>query len=625
MLKIRLKSKLIIAFLVMGLAVILTSAINLRATRNVHGNLSEVVQDIIPSLAALGEIKSSSKEVLEMSRTIVARYNTSGKQSESRWRATIARLNAGQQGLEKAERRFGDVAVRHPEEHPGAAELHALVKALVARSREVVNLTEARGGSKALSRTIEVMKTTRKRILEVLELSTAMEFISVKNKELLAEKAVSRTIQLHYFAVGLVLVLIIVLGLVLTDLLIRPILKLRDTALQIGSGDLKAQVDVQSQDELGELAATFNVMAANLNETTVSKSYVDSIIQAMVRALIVTDVNSVITKVNQAALTLLERSEDELLGQTLATVFPEAALALDSNLKNELREKGFVRSIEIQHCSDTGREIPISLSASHLLDHRGKAAGMVLSAQDISARKEAELQLSSLRVRLIHAQQIASIGTMSAALAHRLNQPLTGLRLFLQQSVRELKDVTCPQMVLDNLDESLEEVEKIDKYIKEILHIAREGRTGTTTSVNLVHVIERITGVLKENAQRANVVIMRELSNLPAVVAVDTEIEELFYILIQNAIHAVKDEKGGTLRITGGVIEDAVEIQVSDTCGGIAVEDLSQIFDMFYTTKDPGKGTGMGLSIAKQIVSHHGGAIRAESTVGEGSTFYVTL
>ncbi|GAI33197.1 unnamed protein product, partial [marine sediment metagenome] len=139
-------------------------------------------------------------------------------------------------------------------------------------------------------------------------------------------------------------------------------------------------------------------------------------------------------------------------------------------------------------------------------------------------------------------------------------------------------------------------------------------------------VAERIVRLLSEIARQARVSLrLKGMDKLPLIQSNEKDLEQLFFALVENAIQAADGKKQCRLIISGDVKDEHIELRFSDTCGGIAPENLDRIFEPFFTTRPVGERTGLGLCIVERIVSGAGGKIRVESKAGKGATFLVTL
>ncbi len=174
-----------------------------------------------------------------------------------------------------------------------------------------------------------------------------------------------------------------------------PIQSLRETTDRISKGDHTARAEVLACDELGQLAAAFNIMTDNLQETTVSRNYVDSIISSMMDCLIVVSDEGAIRMVNQAALNLLCYTNEDLLSEPLEIIFEEKFSPNELIINNSL-EKESTGIVEKNLLTKDGRKIPVLFSASLMRSADGMNQGIVCVATDITERKRAEAQISKL-------------------------------------------------------------------------------------------------------------------------------------------------------------------------------------------------------------------------------------
>ncbi len=196
----------------------------------------------------------------------------------------------------------------------------------------------------------------------------------------------------------------IFLGFVYSRTLTSPLLKLRDAIKKVAKGDLHYRLEVQSRDELGDLADSFNRMAEELLKTTVSKVYVDNIIKNMNDILIVVSMDGKIKTMNQAALALLGYTQDELLNQPFEIILKEEKTASEGTRLNDLLNEGspVVHNIEKIFFSKDGRRIPVLLSGSVMRngDGKGKIQELLYVALDITEHKAAEEELAKYREHL---------------------------------------------------------------------------------------------------------------------------------------------------------------------------------------------------------------------------------
>lgn len=256
----------------------------------------------------------------------------------------------------------------------------------------------------------------------------------------------------------------------------------------------------------------------------------------------------------------------------------------------------------------------------------GSPTGVMVIARDIHDARLAEEELANYRERMAHTERLASLGTLSATAAHELTQPLTVIRLSLDNLLDDLRAASAPEDFTRKLENSLAEVSNITAIIDRFRSFARKSSETTMGPVNLQAVAEKIVMLLSAGAQRARVKLsLDDIDKLPFIYGNEKDMEQLFFALFQNAIQAADGEKARELVVAGAVKDRHVELRFADTCGGIAPENIDVVFEPFFTTKPPGQGTGLGLCIVQQIAARTGGKVSIESEFGKGTTFFVAL
>ena len=221
--------------------------------------------------------------------------------------------------------------------------------------------------------------------------------------------------------------------------------------------------------------------------------------------------------------------------------------------------------------------------------------------------------------QLVHTTRLASMGEMAAAVAHELNNPLSGI-LGTAELLREALDREDPRQA--DISNIIELSLTCRKIIKDLLIFARKSMP-EARPVAINDVVERVVSMVEKRALLQNIVIEKELCpNLPQLMADDNQLAQVFLNIINNAIDAMPE--GGKLTIsTRPSPMGTIEITFLDSGQGISPEALPRIFEPFFTTKV--EGTGLGLSVSKGIVEAHGGSIEVHTHPGVGSSFTVIL
>jgi len=227
---------------------------------------------------------------------------------------------------------------------------------------------------------------------------------------------------------------------------------------------------------------------------------------------------------------------------------------------------------------------------------------------------------------MIRAEHLASLGTLSAMLSHEMTQPLTVIRLSIQNAMKTLESVSPPPTVLDDLNEGLTEISNVAAIVHRFRNFASKTSRKVIDRVSLSVAAHRVMRLLEESARTARVALdVHQLEELPPIHTCEKDLEQIFFALAQNAIHASDGLRDHWLRISGVQRDSSVELQFADDCGGIPPDILDHIFEPFFTTKPPGLGTGLGLCVVERMVSQAGGHLRVDSQWGKGTTFFVSL
>ena len=224
--------------------------------------------------------------------------------------------------------------------------------------------------------------------------------------------------------------------------------------------------------------------------------------------------------------------------------------------------------------------------------------------------------------QLLASQRMASIGQLSTGIAHELNNPLTSILGFSNM----LLEKEVPADLKEELQIIASEAARAARIVKGLLTFVRKN-DAQKTLVNINRILENVLELRSYEQKVNNIRLHTQLDpDLPEIMADQFQMQQVFLNIVINAEYFMLEaHKQGNLTVSTQKIRDVVRIIFTDDGPGIAPENLTHVFDPFYTTKEVGKGTGLGLSICHGIVSAHNGRIYAESKLGEGSSFIVEL
>lgn len=246
--------------------------------------------------------------------------------------------------------------------------------------------------------------------------------------------------------------------------------------------------------------------------------------------------------------------------------------------------------------------------------------------------EERTRQLHIAEAEAVQREKLAAVGLLASGIAHELNNPLTGVLTF-SHLIREKLPDGSPDA--EDMDLVIRETKRCASIIRRLLDFARQ-KSPEKKFTDLNSVIEETARFIERPAHLQNTAIAMELDPALPLVWVDADqVKQVIMNMLVNAQHAIED--GGSITVRsrscpaplapepGEAPVPMVEIAIIDTGCGIPEKDLQRIFDPFFTSKKVGQGTGLGLSVSHGIVKAHGGAIKVESKVGEGSTFRIYL
>ena len=394
---------------------------------------------------------------------------------------------------------------------------------------------------------------------------------------------------------------------------------LKKGAVTIGKGKFDHRISLDSKDELGQLAVSFNEMTENLQKTTISRDYVDNIIHSMHGSLIVTSPERYIQTINSSTCDMLGYNEDELRGMPLESIFASESAGLQKSL-NELLEKGSVRYVESTYLRKDGGTIPVLFSASMMRGDEGEEQGIVLVSADITSRKEAEERQAQLLSELDSVNK--ELSDFAHIVSHDLKAPLRGIQSLSSWIVDDYSEKLGDEGK-DQLQLLQTRTLRMQNLIDGVLHYSRVGHEQENKeNVDLNQLVKDVTDSLSPPEH-----ISISIDNpLPVVFGEPTRLGQLFQNLISNAVKYM-DKEQGWVRIGCQEKDNFWKFSISDNGPGIENKHFEKIFQIFQKlqSRDDVEGTGIGLAVVKKIVSLYDGEIWVESELGKGTTFFFTM
>ena len=324
-------------------------------------------------------------------------------------------------------------------------------------------------------------------------------------------------------------------------------------------------------------------------------------------------------------------------------------------------QSGRVKNLEIRFKKADGS--PIWCSVSGVLQENAEdGVYYISSVTDITERKKIEEEKANILIQMSQTEKMASIGQLAAGVAHEINNPISFVTSNLNslveyfsdlmefitlndQLIKSLPRVQMHDDILNALDtirdfsktidldflvedigelmrdcqDGLDRIKKIIIDLKDFAHPGKKDPEPVNVNAGIASTLNVITNELKYKAT----VYTQYSENIPMVMAVPQQINQVFLSILVNAAQAI--DTTGEITIKTGQEDKQVVVQISDTGCGIPKENMNRIFDPFFTTKEVGKGTGLGMNIAYNIIDAHGGSIEVQSQLGKGTTFTIRL
>jgi signal transduction histidine kinase len=402
----------------------------------------------------------------------------------------------------------------------------------------------------------------------------------------------------------------------------RPLALLTEGARRVAAGSPGNRVDISSNDELGELADNFNKMATELElrknnllstleelgssrkEILDERNFKESILESITSAILTISSDGALTSVNGTGRRFFGAAAQP--GVHFTSLFKGWGNMEDNVARVLSGDKGYGREPltierdEISRYFEVGF-FPIGEDSS---------GGITITMRDETVRER-------LREEMIRMDRLASLGKLSAGIAHEVRNPLTGISLFLDDlHDRAVNDPASQAM----MRKALEEIERVERLISSLLNFAAPSKTRFREG-ELNRVVQDTIILVRRLCERQGVSLTFSPGEVPRFSFDIEKIKQAVLNLVKNALEAMPE--GGKIAIVSAATDEYATLTITDTGPGIASDDLPLIFEPFFTRK--GAGTGLGLSITRRIIEEHQGKITVESTVGEKTVFTIHL
>lgn len=338
-------------------------------------------------------------------------------------------------------------------------------------------------------------------------------------------------------------------------------------------------------------------------------------IESSPECISITDIAGNVIYANKVAETMAGIPREDIIEKKLLSFFPDPIRG-EKGIQ-EVLEKGFFKG-ESEIKSPGGKHFWASSTCFLVTDEEDHPLGVVGMVEDITERKRDEQKKIQLK-------KMSALGTLTAGIAHELNNPMMGMLNFIEYCLKHTSNDDRRYPVLADAERETKRCIDIVQNLLRFSRIEKENEEKFKKE-SLSAICGHVFKLLSYRIEKENVLLTKDYSpDTPEIWMKESNIQQVILNLVGNALDALKESNLKELHVEIRPNGHLAHISVSDTGCGISPETLSNIFDPFFTTKPPGQGTGLGLSVCHSIVKAHGGEITCESDLGKGTTFHVLL
>lgn len=345
------------------------------------------------------------------------------------------------------------------------------------------------------------------------------------------------------------------------------------------------------------------------------KEFSENIVESINVGILAADLHDRVESWNSRLEQLTGIPRSQAVGRTLSELFPPelavqfAAVRGETGIHNVY--KVAYRPSENGSAAETARESELNLAIAPLFSKDMQEIGRLIIFDDITDRSELER-------RLVQADKLSSIGLLAAGVAHEVNTPLAVISTYAQMLAKQVSGDDQKAKLLDKI---AKQTFRASEIVNSLLNFSKSS-PGEFADVEVNQVIEETVSLVRHQLDKNRIDVKLQLEpSLPCVKGNAGKLQQVFLNLVINARDAMED--GGRLSIRTWSDGACARIDVSDTGHGISSDNLSRIYDPFFTTKTAKKGTGLGLSVTYGIVQEHGGSIEVQSQSGAGTRFHL--
>lgn len=361
-------------------------------------------------------------------------------------------------------------------------------------------------------------------------------------------------------------------------------------------------------------------MEREIRETN---DFLNNIIHSSPNAIMAADMKGTIILWNRTAEEILGYKTEDVVGKlNITKVYPEG---MAKKVMEKLRighnaRKGRLKFYPVVFVKKDGHIAEGNLSASIVYDENRNEIATVGIFMDLKERMEMERRLKTAQEQLLQSEKLAAMGRLTSQVAHELNNPLYGIMNTLELMKTEISPTNKRRKLLEM---ALSEIVRLSELLRKMLTFSKPDQK-EKQPVDINTILDEILLLHKKQFKENDIAISMDLTDgLEQVFASKNQLRQVFLNMFKNAGDAMPN--GGTLTVKTGSKDNNIIIEIIDTGVGIKKDNISKIFDAFFTTKSSVKGVGLGLSVCYGFIIDHGGDIHVNSEQGAGTSFFITL
>lgn len=350
-------------------------------------------------------------------------------------------------------------------------------------------------------------------------------------------------------------------------------------------------------------------------ELELLKEFNESIVESVNVGLLAVDENGRVTSCNSTFETMLGLSREQAIGKIIEEIFDDGfALNLENILgKTRWHLTEIRNAYKLLTTGAQGKLLILNVAVAPLRSSASALQhGAIVVLEDVTSRVKLENSLQQN-------EKLSSIGLLAAGVAHEVNTPLTGVSSYTQMLLGMIPE-TDPKHAL--LKKVQKQTDRASNIVGNLLNFSRTGNASDFVEININKLLDDTLQLLEPQLRKTQIEIVKNYSAAPPEIFGNAgKLQQVFTNLIINARDAMFGN-GGQITLTTDFENDGeIVVEVADTGSGIESKNIGKIYDPFFTTKEVGSGTGLGLAVSYGIVQEHDGIITASSEVGEGTTF----